>query len=160
MPDLCGSAPPWSTDLRKARRWNEQTWGGGSGGRTVEIVDYRKERGYALTTPGDVPSDPDESFAGDLFLALAVDGRLVLEKEQADHLIAGLERTLELVKARVRVLELWRGLSTAGSKTSCPAERHVVDAVFADQIAPGRMEDALRELPKYIQAFRAARRHP
>jgi hypothetical protein len=32
----------------------------------------------------------------------------------------------------------------------------VVDAVFADQLAPGQLERAATELPKYIEALRRA----
>jgi hypothetical protein len=34
----------------------------------------------------------------------------------------------------------------------------MVDTVFADQLAPGRLEEAMRELPKYVQALKTARR--
>jgi hypothetical protein len=101
----------------------------------------------------------DEAFAGDLFLALASQGRLVLDPDQADRVIAELEETLSLVIARTRLLELWRRLSGPVIDDLAPdVEQTVIDAVFADQLAPGRLESAMRELPKYVEAFKVARR--
>jgi hypothetical protein len=106
-----------------------------------------------------VPYDPADTFAGDLFLALAAEGRLVLDSERADQVIADLEETMNLVSTRVRLLELWRRLSGPVLDDLDPdVERTVIDAVFADQLAPGRLEEAMRELPKYVEAFKAARR--
>jgi len=103
--------------------------------------------------------DGNSEFAGELFLDLAVEGRLVVEAGQADRMIADLEATLAVLEARLRVLELWR--SHPAPRIEClPPEfaDSVVDAVFADQLAPGRIEQATRELPKYVAALRAARR--
>jgi hypothetical protein len=103
--------------------------------------------------------DPDDGFAGDLMLALAAEGRLVLDAERADQVIAGLEETMSLVAARVRLLELWHQLSGPVLDDLAPdVERTVIDTVFADQLAPGRLADAMRELPKYVEAFKEARR--
>jgi hypothetical protein len=105
------------------------------------------------------PYDPADTFAGDLFLSLAAEGRLVVDTERADEVIAALEETMNLVSARVRLLELWRRLSGPVLDDLDPdVERTVVDTVFADQLAPGRLEEALQELPKYVEAFKAARR--
>jgi hypothetical protein len=105
------------------------------------------------------PYDPADAFAGDLFLALAAQGRLVLDTERADQVIADLEHTMNLVSARVRLLELWRRLSAPVLDDLDPdSERTLVDTVFADQLAPGRLEEAMRELPKYVEAIKAARR--
>src|SRR5687767_9033454 len=93
----------------------------------------------------DAPSGPDYaagSFAGDLFLSLAADGRLSVDPDRADRVITGLEETIEVVRARLRILELWRGLPAPGVRELSPAEQPVVDAVFADQIAPGQLEQA------------------
>lgn len=95
-------------------------------------------------------------YAGDLFLALADQGRLVLDADEAEEMIAGLERTLDALAVRVRLLEAWRtGLADAWGMP-----QHVVDAVFAEQIAPGRTDEAIRELPKYVEALRRAARRP
>jgi hypothetical protein len=74
-----------------------------------------------------------DAFAGDLFLRLAVEGRLVVEAEAADQTIAGLEHTLEVVRARLQV-----------------AREHCFDC--------RRLDLAVSELPKYIEALRRARR--
>jgi hypothetical protein len=99
-----------------------------------------------------------DDFAGELFLALATDGRLVVDSDRADRLIADLEQTLAVLHARLRVLDVWRRnphphieelpVYVAGA---------VVDAVFAEQLAPGRLERAAVELPKYVAALKAAR---
>jgi len=104
----------------------------------------------------DVAASP---FAGELFLALAVEGRLVLDGETADGVIADLQRTLALIRGRLRVLRIWHD-QPAGRIEELPDDlaRDVVDAVFADQMAPGELERAATELPKYIEAFRRARR--
>ncbi|MFI5935035.1 hypothetical protein [Actinoplanes sp. NPDC051494] len=109
-----------------------------------------------------MPADREISsspFAGELFLTLAAEGRLTLDPIRADEVIAGLERTLSAARARLRVLKIWH---------TVPAQRFddlpgrladdVVDAVFAEQLAPGRLEEAVVELPKYIEALRRARR--
>jgi hypothetical protein len=99
---------------------------------------------------------PAEPFAGDLFLTLAAEGRLVIDADRADALLAGLSRTLEQVQSRLRLVRIWHELPRPAPLT--PA---LVDAAFTDQLAPGRLEDAARELPKYIAAVQAAKRlHP
>jgi hypothetical protein len=109
--------------------------------------------------PSPAGAAADGAFAGDLFLALASQGRLVLDPDQADRVIAELEETLRLVIARARLLELWRRLSGPVIDDLAPdVEQTVIDAVFADQLAPGRLESAMRELPKYVAAFKVARR--
>jgi hypothetical protein len=94
-----------------------------------------------------------EPFAGDLFLTLAAEGRLVIDAEQADELLDGLTRTLAQVRARLRLVRIWHELPHPAALT--PA---LVDAAFTDQLAPGRLEQAAHELPKYIAAVEAARR--
>ncbi|MEV4703740.1 hypothetical protein [Actinoplanes sp. NPDC049316] len=107
-----------------------------------------------------MPPDRDVSapFAGELFLSLAAEGRLVLDPARADQAIAGLERTLSLLRARLRIIRIWEHSPTQ-RVDELPEElaRDVVDAVFADQLAPGRLEEAVTELPKYIEALRRAR---
>ncbi|GAA0794264.1 hypothetical protein [Spirilliplanes yamanashiensis] len=95
-------------------------------------------------------------YAGDLFLALADQGRLVLDADEAEEIIAGLERTLEALAARVRLLDAWR----SGLADAYGMPQPVIDAVFAEQLAPGRTDEAIRELPKYVEALRRATRRP
>ncbi|MBW4720254.1 hypothetical protein [Saccharothrix obliqua] len=98
-----------------------------------------------------------ERFAGDLLLRLAREGWLVVSPEQARRVVAELERTLEVVRARVRRAELSRRLRDVADGDIEPAvDRLAVDAVFAGQIAFDTWERALVELPKYIEAFRIA----
>jgi hypothetical protein len=98
-----------------------------------------------------------EKFAGDLFLDLAAKGWLVVEPEEAARVIAGLERTLEVVRSRAHRIEVSRRLrDAAGDDIDPDVDRLVVDAVFAEQITAGSWERALVELPKYIEAFRIA----
>jgi hypothetical protein len=103
---------------------------------------------------GEAPHLP---FAGELFLSLATEGRLVVDALQADEIIAGLERTLAQVRARLRVIRIWHQVP-ARRIDELPEElrQDVVDAVFVDQLAPGQLEEAARELPKYIEALRLA----
>jgi hypothetical protein len=104
--------------------------------------------------------EPPEEFAGELFLSLADQGRLVVDADRADRLIADLESTLLLLGARLRLLRSWQ-CSPAGLDDLAPeVVDSVVDAVFADQLAPGRLERAVTELPKYLAALRRARRDP
>jgi hypothetical protein len=109
-----------------------------------------------VAADGELPSSP---FAGELFLTLAAEGRLVLDSVRADEAISALERTLSLARARLRVLRIWQH-TPAQRVDDLPRELSddVVDAVFADQLAPGRLEEAVVELPKYIEALRQARR--
>lgn len=98
------------------------------------------------------------TFAGDLFLTLAAEGRLVLKTRDADRIIAGLERTLSEVRDRLRTIEelhRGRGRILAGRAIA----RTTVDAQFVEQVAPGRLEEAAVELPKYIEAIRLAGRN-
>jgi hypothetical protein len=103
---------------------------------------------------GDVSPLP---FAGELFLNLAEEGRLVVDAGRADEAIAGLERTLAQIRARLRVIRIWQQVP-AQRVDELPAElvQDVVDAVFVDQLAPGQLERAAAELPKYIEALRLA----
>ena len=109
-----------------------------------------------MAAHSDVPTSP---FAGQLLLTLAGDGRLVLDAARADEAIARLERTLSAVRARLRVIRIWQQ-PPVPRVDELPDElaRYVVDAVFADQLAPDRLELAAVELPKYIEALRRARR--
>lgn len=102
-------------------------------------------------------------FAGDLFLRLANAGALVLDADEADLLIAELTATLDEVRCR-------RGLNTVVReqflRASVIADGEVVetavDAAFIEQVAPGRLDWAVEEIPKYIEAFQIAKgpRHP
>ncbi|MFT7839909.1 hypothetical protein Q5530_27525 [Saccharothrix sp. BKS2] len=99
------------------------------------------------------------AFAGDLFLQLATDGRLVLEPAEADRVIAGLEWALEEVTGRLRVADLLRGTSLPElRRVDAGLEQAVVDAVFDEQVADGGLRRALDELPKYILAFQKAKK--
>lgn len=105
--------------------------------------------------------DDVQPFAGELFLALAAEGRLVLAADTADQMIADLERTLATVCARLQVLRLWRespGLAVHDMPPEIAVR--VTDAAFLDQLTPGRLERAAQELPRYIEALRTARREP
>jgi len=104
-------------------------------------------------------NDVPEPFAGDLFMSLASQGRLVIDAVRADEMIADLDRTLDLINTRLRLVQIWRQLPEA-AVDQLPAEltQPVVDAVFVDQLAPGQLERAAHELPKYIQALQVARR--
>jgi hypothetical protein len=96
-------------------------------------------------------------FAGELFLRLADQGRLVVDPGRADEAIAGLECTLAQIRARLRVIRIWQQMP--GRRVhDLPGElvQDVVDAVFAEQLAPGQLERAAVELPKYIEALRRA----
>ncbi|MFV2009120.1 MULTISPECIES: hypothetical protein [unclassified Micromonospora] len=98
---------------------------------------------------------------GELLLILAGEGRLVLDPARADEAIAGLERTLSEVRARLRLIRIWQR-APLGQVDDLPDDvaRDVVEAVFADQLAPGRLELAVIEIPKYIEALRRARGEP
>jgi len=104
---------------------------------------------------GDVPPLP---FAGELFLHLAAEGRLVVDAVDADAAIAGLECTLAQIRARLRVIRIWQQMP-AQRVDELPAElvQDVVDAVFTEQLAPGQLERAAAQLPMYIAALRRAR---
>jgi hypothetical protein len=113
--------------------------------------------GQPEPVPTNDPNCTAVRFAGDLFLALATDGRLTVDAEQADRLIACLEQTIELVSAQLCRAELARRLPLAAVGELLPAtELLIIDAAFADQVSPGRFERALDELPKYVEALRIA----
>jgi len=104
-----------------------------------------------------VPDTSPQLFAGELFLTLAREGRLVLEPDQADEVVADLEHTLSVVRARLRLLRLRQRFP--GQRVSGLPEtlaREVVDVAFAELLTPGRLEQAHVELPKYIEAMRRA----
>ncbi|WP_194283021.1 hypothetical protein [Saccharothrix syringae] len=106
-----------------------------------------------------LPGETGPVFAGDLVLSLATTGALVLEPAEADRLIAGLERTLDEVTERIRVVDLLRGASLDNLRRAHPeVERAVVDVVFAEQVGNNGLRRALDELPKYIEAFERAKR--
>lgn len=97
-------------------------------------------------------------FAGELFLILATEGRLVIDAARADQIIAELERTLGIVRARLQVIRDWQSpRSQHVPKRPPELTQYMVDAVFVEQLAPGRLEEAFVELPKYIEAVRRAR---
>jgi hypothetical protein len=100
----------------------------------------------------------DLLFAGDLFLALAAEGRLVLDAAQADRVIADLEHTIELVSAQLCRAELaWR-LPLAAVRELLPAtEGLITSAAFTEQVFPGQYERVLDELAKYVEAFKIAK---
>ena len=100
-----------------------------------------------------------DTFAGETFLMLAAEGRLVVGSEQADALIAGLERTLGVLRERQRLLDIWRRMPEK-NVDNLPQDlaESVIHAVFDDQLSPGGTERATRELPKYVAALRMARR--
>jgi hypothetical protein len=103
------------------------------------------------------PRRPVEGFAGDLFLRLAGEGWLVVTPEQAAPVIADLERTLAEVRTRLRKAELSMTLlEAAGTNADPDVDRLIVECAFAGQIAADRWEQAIVELPKYIEAFRLA----
>lgn len=118
----------------------------------------RPEGGEEQREPATTGDGLDAHFAGDLFLALAADGRLVLDPADADRMIAELERTIELVSAQLCRVELaWR-LRLAGVRELLPdTERMIIDAAFLEQVSPGRFERVLEELAKYVRAFKIAK---
>ncbi|MGM1063888.1 hypothetical protein [Saccharothrix sp. Mg75] len=111
--------------------------------------------------PGDegaVPF-PREEFGGDLFLLLAADGRLVLEPAEADRIIAGLKRTLDVVADRLRMVDLLRDVPLDKLRRLHPGlDRVVADAAFEEQVTGGHLRRTLHELPKYIEALELAKR--
>ena len=100
---------------------------------------------------------PPHRFAGEVFLSLAAEGRLVVDAELADEMIAGLERTLAQIRSRQQIIGRWNQLP-AQHVDDLPAEsaQDIVDAVFTDQLTPGHFDRAAAELPKYIEALRRA----
>jgi hypothetical protein len=103
---------------------------------------------------GDIPPLP---FAGELFLKLAAEGRLVVEPGQANEIIARLESTLAQIRSRMRIIRIWQQ-QPMRRVDELPEELapDVIDAVFLDQLAPGQLELAAVELPKYIRALHEA----
>jgi hypothetical protein len=121
------------------------------------MPDHRSLAGQGGLAVG--ANDIPEPYAGDLFMSLAADGRLVVEAARADELIADLERTLDLITTRLRLVRLWQRLpEPAVDRLPPELSQSVVDAVFVAQLAPGQLEQAVHELPKYIQALQLARR--
>jgi hypothetical protein len=107
-----------------------------------------------------MPENPPQ-FAGDLFLTLAREGRLVVDADRAARLVADLEQTLARVHSRLRVVRMWQQPSSRGlDAVPEPLARFVVDAVFLEQAVPGQLERAAAELPKYIEALRRASAAP
>lgn len=111
---------------------------------------------------GDIPEESDdpaeEMFVGDLFVELAEQGRLVVDPGLAARLIDELEQTLAIVGERQQRVELARRNPPGTALEWAPGQQAlVVDALFVEQVAPGRMERALVELPKYLEALRIAR---
>jgi hypothetical protein len=98
-------------------------------------------------------------FAGELLLTLASEGRLVLDSAEADRVIANLERSLAAVTTRLQASREWDELPhpRVESLRGKGAE-DLLDGVFVRQVAPGLLEKAQTELPKYIEALRMARR--
>lgn len=100
-------------------------------------------------------------FAGELLRNLALEGRLVIDRVRADEVICGLERTLAQVRSRMQVIQLWQQIPARRfAELPDALAQHVVDAVFVDQLAPGQLEQAAVELPKYIEAIRLASATP
>ena len=103
--------------------------------------------------------EPSElPFAGEVFLTLAAEGRLHIDSATADGIIAELEETLALVRNDLRVLEICQSVPR---RLVADLPEGIADAVietmFRDQVSPGRLAEAARELPKYIEALRLAR---
>jgi hypothetical protein len=123
------------------------------------MPDHRPPAGPGSLTVG--PGDAPVAFAGDLFMTLAIDGRLVVDPVRADALMLDLERTLDRIASRLRLLRTWQHLGQpAVDQLPEDISQTFIDAVFADQLAPGQLERAVDELPKYIKALRLARRAP
>jgi hypothetical protein len=121
------------------------------------MPDHRSLAGQGGLAVG--ANDVPEPFAGDLFMNLAAQGRLVVDAVRADELIADLERTLDMITTRLRLVQIWQRLpEPAVDELPEALTQTVVDAVFVDQLAPGQLERAVDELPKYIQALQVARR--
>lgn len=103
--------------------------------------------------------DPGREFAGDLFLRLAAEGVLVVERAEAERVTAGLERTLAEVTGRLRVTDLLRDTSLdALGRVHPDVADAVVDGVFGEQVSEAGLRRALVELPKYIVALGLAAR--
>lgn len=105
----------------------------------------------------DTDTDATPAFAGDLLLRLASNGVLVLAPEEADPLIAEITLALDVVRARCGLLRLLRHSGPTPDADTRQLDQLLVDVAFAEQTAPGRLERALCELPKYIRAFEIAK---
>lgn len=118
--------------------------------------------GWTGTVPSTSGREPRgtgvDEFAGEVFLALADSGRFVVDVDHADRLIADLELTLAILHGRLLVLDHWQR-QPARSVDDLPPEvaACVVDVLFTSQLAPGRLERAIEELPKYVAALKVAR---
>jgi hypothetical protein len=108
-----------------------------------------------VNSPMDTGAPP--AFAGDLLLRLASEGMLVMAPEHADPLIAELTLTLEVVRARCGLLRLLQHSRNTPEESSWHLDQTLVDVAFAEQTSPGRLTQALSELPKYIRAFEIAK---
>jgi hypothetical protein len=135
--DLTDIAGPGSLDRRV------------SPGCTRRVTVHRSPTELGAPTPAG-----DTIFAGDLLLSLATEGRLRVDPCVAERTIAGLERTLDLVHARLRMLGATRRSDLRDSRR--PSQAYV-NAHFAEQLAPTRLHWAAIELPKYIEALRQIR---
>jgi hypothetical protein len=121
------------------------------------MPDHRSLAGQGGLAVG--ANDVPEPYAGDLFMSLASEGRLVVDAVRADELIADLERTLDRITTRLRLVKIWQQIpEPAVDDLPDVLSQSVVDAVFVDQLAPGQLEKAVLELPKYILALQVARR--
>jgi hypothetical protein len=106
-----------------------------------------------------IDHEPGSPFAGELFLTLATEGRLVVDADEADRALAGLQRSLDTVHARLAASRRWYDCADRRVTALCgEGAEDLVDGVFIGQIAPGLLERAAVELPKYIEALRMARR--
>lgn len=113
---------------------------------------------FSIATDGEA-HPPRCEFAGDLFLSLASRGMFVLEPRSADRFIAQMSAALDQVRVRCGLIKLLGG-NPVGSLAAEDevAEQALFDIAFAEQVAPGRLDQAMVELPKYIQAFEIAKK--
>jgi hypothetical protein len=64
-----------------------------------------------------------------------------------------------VIRRRLRIMAIWQ--AAPGRRLDDVPDQmapDVVQAVFGEQLAPGRLEAAAIEIPKYIEALRRARR--
>lgn len=105
-----------------------------------------------------IDHDSGSPFAGELFLTLATEGRLVLDAAAADRAIADLQRSLDTVRARLEAARRWNDCAERRvANLHGKGAEDVVDGVFIGLTAPGLLEQAATELPKYLEALRVAR---
>ena len=108
--------------------------------------------------PRQMTGNGESVFLGDGLLELAQSGAFVLDPERADGLIGDLEVALDLVRARISVNEMFVAQPRLSLDGFAPEVADAVaGAVFVEQVAPGRMEASLEELPKCIQALQLAK---